>query len=262
LKTAIKNFVRKTLRRFDLDIIRYAYRQQLEAQLKELEKDVDSFFKVPEYTATQVLRFAEKSQSQYKQDLFVLSETDFKKAGFFVEFGATNGVGFSNTHLLEKEFEWEGILAEPARCWHEDLKGNRSCFVDTNCVWSESGKRLAFNEVDGAWLSTVDAYSSADLYHQVRKRGKKYDVTTISLEDLLDKYGAPRNIDYLSIDTEGSEYEILRNFPFEKYQFKVITCEHNYTQMRDKILSLLTSKGYKRKYLGLSKFDDWYVRTT
>ncbi|MBT8545252.1 FkbM family methyltransferase [Polynucleobacter paneuropaeus] len=83
---------------------------------------------------------------------------------------------------------------------------------------------------------------------------------TISLADLLIKHNAPKVIDYLSIDTEGSEYEILSHFDFESHQINIITIEHNYTEMREKIYNLLVSKGYKRKYLGLSKWDDWYVR--
>jgi hypothetical protein len=79
------------------------------------------------------------------------------------------------------------------------------------------------------------------------------------LNDLLLKYDAPKNMDYLSIDTEGSEFEILENFNFSKYSFKVITCEHSYEPKRDKIFELLTSKGYARVYEGLSKWDDWYI---
>ncbi len=78
---------------------------------------------------------------------------------------------------------------------------------------------------------------------------------------MLDKYQAPSKIDYLSIDTEGSEYEILSNFNFDKYQIQVITCEHNFTPAREQVLSLLTSKGYVRKFDKVSQFDDWYVRT-
>jgi len=52
-------------------------------------------------------------------------------------------------------------------------------------------------------------------------------VKTISLEDLLGKYDAPSVIDYLSIDIEGSEFEILSSFNFEKYKFKIITGENN-----------------------------------
>ena len=64
----------------------------------------------------------------------------------------------------------------------------------------------------------------------------------------------------MSIDTEGSEYDILSSFDFSKYQFRIITCEHNFTAERQKIFSLLTEKGYMRKLRGLSLFDDWYVR--
>jgi hypothetical protein len=69
-------------------------------------------------------------------------------------------------------------------------------------------------------------------------------------------------IDYLSIDTEGSEYEILSHFDFEKYHFKIITCEHNFTPARERIFSLLTKNGYARKCENLSKIDDWYVRSS
>ncbi len=82
---------------------------------------------------------------------------------------------------------------------------------------------------------------------------------TISLNDLLEKFDAPKNIDYLSIDTEGSEYAILESFDFERRRFSVITCEHNFTPEREKIYELLTRKGYERKYESLSQFDDWYV---
>jgi len=193
------------------------------------------------------------------QDLFVLSELDFKTGGYFVDFGATNGVNQSNTCLLEKEFGWRGIVAEPARRWHKDLKSNRDCLIETACIWSESNLTLTFNETHTGEFSTIDSYSSSDHNCQLRKNGERYDISTISLEDMLDKYSAPRKIDYLSLDTEGSEFEILRKFNFDKYQFGVITCEHNFTPQREKIFSLLTQNGYIRKYKGVSSFDDWYV---
>ena len=76
---------------------------------------------------------------------------------------------------------------------------------------------------------------------------------------MLDKYSAPHLIDYLSIDTEGSEYKILAAHDFSSYIFKVITCEHNHTPSRQKIHELLTGKGYTRKFEDVSKFDDWYI---
>ena len=74
------------------------------------------------------------SKSQIAQDLFVLSELNFKKEGFFVEFGATDGIDLSNTYLLENTFRWNGVLAEPSYTWHSSLKKNRpNCKILNEC---------------------------------------------------------------------------------------------------------------------------------
>ena len=199
-------------------------------------------------------------KSQLQQDLFVLNELGFKRDGFFVEFGATNGVDLSNSHLLETKFGWTGILAEPARVWHSELCANRAAAIETDCVWKKTGETLWFNEVEAAELSTLDRFSGGDAWKDTRKRGRKYEVSTISLLDMLMKHKAPQKIDYLSIDTEGSEYDILNAFDFDAFDIKIITCEHNFTPMREKIFKLLTKHGYERKYAEFSQFDDWYVR--
>ena len=201
-----------------------------------------------------------KSKSQLRQDVFVLSELNFKRHGFFVEFGATNGVDLSNTHLLEKQYGWQGILAEPARLWHADLIANRQARIETKCVWKATGQSLVFNEAKSPELSTIQDFSSADLHAKAREGGDTYSVETISLLDLLEKHDAPREIDYLSIDTEGSEFDILENFDFDKYRIRIVTCEHNYSPMRERLHSLFTKNGYTRKYEQLSQFDDWYVK--
>ncbi len=188
-----------------------------------------------------------------------MSELGFKREGFFVEFGATNGVDLSNTFLLEKHFGWSGILAEPCKAWHAALRQNRTCHIETACVWRESNSVVTFNAADLGEFATIDSFSSSDLHAESRKTGEKYSVNTISLQDLLTKYVAPREIDYLSIDTEGSEFEILRDFDFNKYRFKVITVEHNFTPQREDLFTLLTRNGYTRKCEGASEFDDWYV---
>jgi hypothetical protein len=93
-----------------------------------------------------------------------------------------------------------------------------------------------------------------------RQSGKHYGVDTISLNDLLEQFNAPSRIDYLSIDTEGSELRILSSLDFQKYDIRIITVEHNGTQQREKIFSLLSSKGFVRKFQEFSLFDDWYVK--
>lgn len=199
------------------------------------------------------------SRSQLRQDLFVLSELNYKRNGYFVEFGATNGVDLSNTHLLETRYNWTGILAEPATRWHADLVNNRVAKIDKRCVWRHSGESLVFNETDNPELSTVDLFSFSDLHAKARTSGKKYSVETVSLVDMLIEHQAPKEMDYLSIDTEGSEFDILENFDFQKYQFKIITCEHNYSPMREKLSTLFLKNGYQRKYENISQFDDWWV---
>ena len=110
-----------------------------------------------------------------------------------------------------------------------------------------------------AELSTIDAFSATDSHATIRTQGINYQVETISLNDLLRRHQAPTMIDYLSIDTEGSEFEILSHFDFSEFRFRTITCEHNGTEAREKIFDLLTANGYVRKHPELSKFDDWYV---
>ena len=231
-------------------------------KLKALSKgghDISFIKALAPEAGAQVIQLLDLSHSQFRQDLFVLAELGFKRNGYFVEFGATDGAHLSNTHLLEKEFGWTGILAEPARVWHARLKANRTAHIETNCVWSTTGETLQFNEVTSPELSTIHQFNSSDEHAQARQRGRGYDVQTISLNDLLAKYDAPARMDYLSIDTEGSEFEILSRLDFDRYRFSVITCEHNGTDARGKIYDLLTAHGYVRKLEAVSECDDWYV---
>ena len=224
--------------------------------------DTDRAFlaRMPESQRARLASVLRKSQSQICQDLFALSVLDFKRGGFFVEFGAADGRGLSNTWLLEKHFGWSGILSEPARSYAQKLRSQRACTIDHRCVWSRTGETLAFREASNRVLSTIAAYSDGDMHAEARKDGVTYDVATVSLADLLAEHGAPPEPDFLSIDTEGSELEIVQAFDFKRYPFKVITCEHNFTPAREKIHSLLTAAGYARKHEKISDFDDWYVR--
>ncbi len=219
----------------------------------ELSIDKDKGF------LTYVLKNFNFSKSQIFQDLFVLFITNEKKGGYFVEFGATNGITFSNSWLLEKSFEWDGLLAEPARCWHAELRTNRTCKIDTNCVWDKSGEYLEFNESFAQELSTINTFSEKGDHSKDRQNVKMYEVETITLNDLLEKHNAPLEIDYLSIDTEGSEFTILNNFDFTKYNIHIITVEHNFKEAR-KIHNLLSLNGYKRIFPEFSRFDGWYIK--
>ncbi len=202
------------------------------------------------------LELLDKSRSQLRQDLFALAQVDFQTGGFFLEFGATNGVELNNTWLMEKEFGWTGILAEPARGWHADLKVSRNCTIDTRCVWKSSGDKLQFTEAPRGENSAISTFVKPSR----KLRGQSYDVETISLNDLLDQHDAPKVIDYASIDTEGSEFDILNAFDFDRHSFRVMSVEHNFAAQREDIFKLLTSHGYARVLENVSRFDDWYVK--
>jgi FkbM family methyltransferase len=200
-----------------------------------------------------------KAKSQLGQDVLALAQVGIKQPGFFVEFGATNGLDLSNTYLLEKNFGWKGILCEPAREWHEELRLNRSCAIDTRCVYSSTGQKIQFSATSIGELSTISSYMKSDANRLIRKKAATYEVETVTLEDLLSTHNAPIYIDFFSIDTEGSEYEILSAFDFSRYSFGLICVEHNFTNNREKIRELLTANGYSQVLHEYSAFDDWYV---
>ena len=260
----MKSLLNSVLGIFDVRLVRNSSFKKLVSNANRF-RDYELSSLMGEKYFTDYLASLKFSKSQLRQDLFVLSELGFKENGFFIEFGATNGVDLSNTHILETKFKWNGILAEPAKIWHGALVQNRTVAIEKDCVWRETGETLLFNEVNNekynGELSTIDSFSNVDVHAKSRKSASnKYEVKTISLKDMLKKHNAPQKIDYLSIDTEGSEFEILNSFNFDEYDIKVITCEHNFTPMREKIYHLLSKNGYERKYTEFSMFDDWYVR--
>jgi FkbM family methyltransferase len=199
------------------------------------------------------------SKSQLKQDVVALVVNAFKRDGFFVEFGAANGVHLSNTYLLEKKFGWNGILAEPAKIWHPEILASRNARLDKRCVWKSSDCTLEFIEAPDAELSTVTRFMALDMHREQRALGKTYRVESVSLNDLLSDHSAPAIIDYLSMDTEGSELEILKGFDFNKHRFNFITCEHNFSRTRSELVSLLSDNGYVRVLNEFSRWDDWFV---
>ena len=120
MRDAIKKAVKDTAKRFDIGITTYSHLKELEERWMVLDS-VWTVLGFGERHAAQLLKLLPASKAQLHQDLFVLSELGLKRSGYFVEFGAASGESLSNTHLLEKSFDWQGILAEPAKYWHPAL---------------------------------------------------------------------------------------------------------------------------------------------
>jgi hypothetical protein len=89
---------------------------------------------------------------------------------------------------------------------------------------------------------------------------KEYEVNTISLTDLVRRNSALLVIDYLSFDTEGSEYEILKGFDFSNYSFNVISVEHAWKEMNRRLVAtLLQNNGYFQIRVELTEYESWFI---
>jgi len=204
--------------------------------------------------------------SQLYQDIFASFIIDKKFEKTFLEFGATDGIKLSNTYLLENSFGWKGALSEPSPQWHKSLKNNRKeSIIISECIWSESKKKLDFFMSDFGELSTLknfidnDINSLPDNTNMRKKSGKFIEVETISLNDVIKKFFNGNSPSYISVDTEGSEYEILKTLNFNLYRPKLFTVEHNFTDNEIKIDDLMKSNNYLRVFKDLTAFDAWYI---
>ena len=234
---------------------------------RNLDNSSILYSQLPQHKREKIAAYLPHSKAQLAQDLFAIAFTDSTSPRFFVEFGATDGVNLSNTWLLEKKLGWNGILAEPAATWHDALTKNRGCIIDTRCVARTSGCKYQFLEVGNttegsAELSGVKEFANnGDWASKIRlSTSKEYEVETISLDDLLQEHNAPSDIQFLSLDTEGSELDILEGYSFKKRTIRSICVEHNYVESNRKAINaLLLKKGYVQVMERVSKFDDWYV---
>jgi FkbM family methyltransferase len=186
------------------------------------------------------------SKSEKFQDLFVDWVMSSKKKGSFIEFGCCDGLYLSNTYFLEMYRDWNGILIEPSKFYHKSLKKNRSsCIIDFRCVHSVSGKDIHFSE-------------NKYLYNGKSNIKNLYNVRTVTINDIFYENNL-RSLDFLSIDTDGTEYDIVKNFDFNKYKVKILVIEHNYQYFRKPIVDLLKKNNYINLFREISGHDDWFV---
>ena len=194
------------------------------------------------------------SYSQLGQDLDVLKVYE---KGYYVEIGASDGIELSNTFLLEQK-GWKGICIEPIPARYEKLVKNRKAICYNKAVYHTSDLEVIF--------SISNKY---DLLSGIRDHIGKYKkivfsdhtdilVQTKTLNDILNEAEAPTFIEYLSLDTEGTELEILKSVDHSKYKFGIIDVEHNYEQPRRfDIMYYLLANGYVLKTE--NHWDDRYI---
>ncbi len=173
-----------------------------------------------------------------------------KRGGYFVEAGALNGIAGSCTYTLEKFFNWTGLLVEPGLPF-KSLKKNRPGSICENvCITDKNGRVLFVDSNNSGYSGIKEKLIQEDLKHRGRW-GKPRDqwkssgyqekiIEAITFYDLLKKHNAPKIIDYVAFDMEGSEYDALKVFPFEEYKIMAFSIEG------DSCSELLLVKGYKQ----------------
>jgi FkbM family methyltransferase len=204
--------------------------------------------------------------SQIGQDRFIDNFFSGKENGFFVDIGASDGKYFSNTYFFEKFKNWKGICIEPLPTEFNKLNLNRSSINLNLCVSDFEGE-TDFTYVEGFYdypinmLSGIsDKYNSLHverINQEVNKCGGKIEsikVPVRPLQSIFDEFGVT-HVDFCSIDTEGSEFEIVKSIDFDRTSIKVFIIENNYNETN--IKDFLETKGYV--FHSKIEWDDVFV---
>ena len=181
-------------------------------------------------------------------DIWIIKEV-FKGAtgGFYVECGANNGA-YGCTYLLERDYGWRGILIEPIHALYEQCVENRPRDTCINaCLDSVEGETefIEYEEYKGCSgikknFSKLRRYANPDT-----DAHESFLIKTTTLAQVLDEHKAPALIDYLALDVERSELEVLKGFPFDRYKFKAMSIEMGGGTFRE-LTNLIKDNGYIR----------------
>ena len=191
--------------------------------------------------------------SQYRQDEFIDKVIFNKKSGgFFVDIGAHDGISFSNSYFFETSRAFNGLCIEPNPKVFEQLKKNRQCDVLNACIGDTAGivKFLAIEGYSEMLSGIIDHYHPAHLdriNNSITEHGdSKTEIEVICTP--LQNIAALTNteIDYMSIDTEGNEYSILKSIDFTKLKVTCLSIENNYDDAG--IENIMAQNGYAKIY--------------
>ena len=178
-----------------------------------------------------------------------------------MDIGAHDGITLSNTYFFEKERGWTGICIDPNPNVFQKLVANRHCICE-NCAIATDEKQMVYRKVNGQYhsemLGGILEFMDDKHIERINKETairaeciiEDVPVECKRLDNLLKKYNV-NEIDYLSIDTEGAEYEILQSLDFDKLNIRLMSVERN---KDSQVRNLLVSKGYRYCSAGLDAF--------
>lgn len=200
--------------------------------------------------------------SQCRQDEFLNTVVfNHKKNGFFIDIGAHDGQTYSNSLFFESINNWNGICVEPNPTVFAKLNAFRKS-TNLNVCIGASNKSIKFTQIEGYAEMLSGISENYDARHIQRidrdianKGGKRneIDVEMITLNSIESLKTQP--IDFISIDTEGNEFDIVSSMNFDALEVKAIVIENNYKD--DRIKEFLS--GFHFIQLYKLDFDDVYV---
>lgn len=182
--------------------------------------------------------------SQVRQDEVVSMLLRGKRNGFFVDLAANDATILSNTYSLEKKFGWTGLCIEPNPIYWANLT-YRDCQVVAAVVGKERMEEVFFRFDGGDHGGIVgDGFDNGKRHKRVSD--PRY---TVTLKEILERFDAPKVIDYLSLDVEGAEEFIMKDFPMSDYKVALMTVE----RPKESLRALLDQNGYK----SIKRLSSW-----
>lgn len=174
-----------------------------------------------------------KYYSQFGQDRIV-HELLNKSNGFFIEIGAYDGIVNSNTLFFE-QLGWTGIAIEPNMSIFNTLTLNRRCQC-LNIGISDKDGQMPYMEISGycEQLSGLKSKYNYKHWERVNREAKEYkckikeiSIPCLSFNSFISKYNIS-HCDFLSVDTEGSEIDIIKSIDWNNFYCKIICVENPY----------------------------------
>lgn len=167
-----------------------------------------------------------KFVSASDEDKLVINYFKSKKNGYLLDISAADGVTGSNSFRLINEFDWSGLLVEPCPRHKKNLDILYADVDDVNVYYgaiSGDKEKLTFYEL-GA--DAVGMSYTAERSHGAPESCPfpiigTYDVPSININNLLEKYSVPTDIDFFSLDIEGAEKEVIDYIDMSKYNIKM-----------------------------------------
>lgn len=191
--------------------------------------------------------YKNESYSQEGENLILKRIFENKKTVFFVDIGSHHPKRFSNTYIFYKA-GWSGINIDAMPCSMKLFKKHRKHDINIEAVIADTQTEVSYFSFKESALNTIN-YKLGQERKQNNELLKVYKMQTKTLAQILDEYIPPRTqIDFMTIDVEDADFEVLKSNNWEKYSPEFVLVEIRNSKLKDifenKIYLFLKDSGY------------------